>query len=255
MFGLATALLLPLMSDPLSISVSDLLHLFNEERSKPIKALLEKYKASFSPDEMARQLQSKSGPVYEAAQKYWNEFGRININVEVVTTIGLSYFYFGIDAETLISFEMKNSYRKPWVSSYSELAENIETSTHVDSAVEDDHTKLVFQIKTYKQKYLEHTNAAFLEWLETSVLRGYGDMSGTVLVVLIQPQFAYSKTDLNFDELTPELTRRRDKISFDGIVVSYTDASPETATLQEIYPNNRRFDIPLTTMLAKFRGE
>ena len=64
-------------------------------------------------------------------------FARRTENVEFVTALGLSDFYFGPDTPTTISFEMRREFTGGPIATYEELIDNIESSTHIDCAVSD----------------------------------------------------------------------------------------------------------------------
>jgi hypothetical protein len=245
------------MNNPFSIRHSDLLSLFNDYRSKCILNIIKKFKNLLSEEEILTQIFSKTGPIWEATEFFYKEFGEKTENVEVLSVLTLVHFYFNQNANPILMFEMRNDFRRKSVYTYDELIQNINSYTHIDAKATLNDQKYNFQIKTYPQRYLEHSNGAFVGYLlkVISPETGYADMRGTILVILIQPKEAYSQTSFDFVKLTEDLHPHSSKISFDEIVLGYTDGGANTTTLHRIFPDNKRMDIDLDNMLASMRGE
>lgn len=208
-------------------------------------------------DEIRQQVAAQAGPIVEDMNRATEAFARRTENVEFVTALGLSDFYFGPDTETTISFEMRRDFRPRSDATYEEITQNIESATHVDCAVTDGTRSLNFQIKRYPQAYLEHSNDAFLSWLDEDVIAGYGEMNGTILIVLLQPTQPPGPTAFRFTPLSEAIAARADNITFDEIALSYTDIARgrQLAVLHRMYPVHRRTVAPLEWMMMRFRGQ
>lgn len=134
-------------------------------------------------------------------------------------------------SDTEISFELRNSVQPDTISTYEELVAGIENDTHVDCRVAGDGEAKDFQIKRYPLAHLGDTNEAFLEWFENSVLDHYGEMTGTTLVVILQPDGRPEQFPLNLAELAESIAGMADRITFDEVVFAPEAGPPEVFTI------------------------
>lgn len=245
------------MNNPCSAPRDDLQALFVSSRRSFAEVKLNEALERYPREEVIRQITAQAGPVVDEINRATELFARRTENVEFVTALGLSDFYFGPDTPTTISFEMRREYTGSPITTYEELIDNIESATHIDCVVTDGNQLLSFQIKRYPQAYLEHTNDAFMRWLTQDVLPHYPNMAGMTLVILLQPNTPPEQSAFNFQELSASLTHIGDDITFDGIALSYTDFGNgrQLAVLHKLYPEHRRTVAPLDWMLQRFRGE
>ncbi len=245
------------MENPFSAPRHEMLRLFLESRIRTTQELLRDAIAANSYDEVKRQVMSKTGPIVDEMMKTPEAFARRTENVEFVTALGLSDFYFGPRAETSISFEMKRGFRPGENLTYEEILNNIESATHIDCAITEGGKTLTFQIKRYPQAYLEHTNDAFLKWLDEEIIEGYGNMNGTILVVILQPNTPPAPTAFRFRQLGESITSRARNITFDEIALTYTDFAnnQQLAVLNRLFPKYERTATPLEWVMRRFRGQ
>jgi len=173
-------------------------------------------------------------------------------NVEILKALGLSDFYWP-HSETEIFFELKKGVSPSSIVSYSDLVNGLEDNTHVDCQITGDGQTRSFQIKRYPQEYLEHSDGAFLQWLTDKVFCSYGDMSGTILVILLQPAVAFTKCPMDFTKLFSNLVDLKGIITFDEIVLSYNEQS-QYMVLHRLYPTHKRLLIPFSLALDRLKG-
>lgn len=245
------------MNNPYSASRDDLHSLFVASRRSFAETKLNEALQQYPHEEVSKQISAQTGPIVDEINRATESFARRTENVEFVTALGLSDFYFGPDTPTTISFEMRREFTGGPIATYEELIDNIESSTHIDCAVSDGARTLSFQIKRYPQAYLEHTNEAIINWLTQEVLPHYPNMEGMTLIILLQPNTPPTQSAFNFQELSVALTHIENTITFDEIALSYTDFSNgnQLAVLHKLYPEHRRVVAPLDWMLQRFRGE
>lgn len=245
------------MNNPFPASRDEMNQLFVESRKKFAKDFLEELKTRYSYEEVVSQTTAQAGPVVDELNRALDGFARDTDNVEFATALGLSDFYFGPDAKTTISFEMNRNFKASGAMTYEELIAGMEKNTHIDCAIAGDGKSLNFQIKRYPQAHLEHTNEAFLAGLDVKVFEYYANMGGTILVVVLQQNSPPTQTAFRFTELSEELQARKAKITFDEVVLLYTDYSngKKLAVLHKLYPEHKRIVAPMEWMLKRFRGE
>lgn len=243
------------MQNPFRIKRSKLLSLFNEFRGKSIAKIIRHFGSELSDHEMSRQIIEKTGPVHEAAEAFYKKFGSNTDNIEIMTSLSLSDFYFDPLSDPELEFEMRRDFKAKAVWSYEELTKNLDKNTYIDACVSLGTERYVFQIKGYDERWFSHTNKEIVKRI-LEIVDGYGsDMHGTILLLTIQPKAAYARTSLDFNKLTSDLEPHKEKISFDEVLLVYTDGGTNSTVLQRILPTNTRKDIDLNTMLARMRGD
>lgn len=243
--------------NPYTDTTANIRKLLIESRKQYAASVFAEAVKQYGRQEAERQIMAQSGPIVDKINEVAESLAKKTENVELITGLGLADLYFGPDSKTSISFEMKPGFAGGKLSTYADLIANIATSTHIDCSISDGKQNYDFQIKRYPQAYLEHTNEAFLKWLE-EVLQGYSEMSGTTLVIILQPNIPPTqKTLFDFPRLSSELSARSNSITFDGIALTYTDSrrDGEYSVLHRIYPKNEKAFMSLPMMLKRFRGE
>lgn len=245
------------MNNPYSASRDEMRALFVASRKAFAESALNAAYQKYPLADVQAQVAASFGPIVDEINKETNRFARETENVEFVTALGLSDFYFGPDVQTQVSFEMRRDFQRDVTLSYESLIAGIESATHIDCAIAANGQSLAFQIKRYPQAHLDHTNEALLSYLDNDVFPHYPNMQGTILVILLQPNSPPAPTAFRFPELSAALLDGSRTITFDEVALSYTDivnGSP-FAVLHKLYPLDSRQEISLDIMLKRFRGE
>jgi hypothetical protein len=198
------------------------------------------------------QLATQKGPILEAMDVETKKSARKTENIEVIKALQLSDFYYPHE-ETEICFELRSNVDLKSIESFDDLIDSFEDSTHIDCQIGTKTKSLNFQIKRYPADYLKHTNEAFLDWFAKTT-RHYGDMSGTILAILLQPSKPHELSAINPSEISKILISRKEKISFDEVVFTYNDRN-KFFTLHRVYPVEKKLGIPLEWGLKRMRGE
>jgi len=175
---------------------------------------------NLSLSEMTTQMENDEGAFYEAMTEDTNKFSAITQNAEILLATDLSEFYFP-KIETEICFEMKRNFSAPPNISYDEITANIENDTYIDCSIKSNEKQFDFQIKRYAQKYFLFTSEAMSEFI-IKVIRGYGDMSKTILIVLLQPD-KEPKDHFDFKEIHDNICAIKNEISFEEINFVFND--------------------------------
>ncbi|TSC84073.1 MAG: hypothetical protein G01um101417_342 [Parcubacteria group bacterium Gr01-1014_17] len=240
------------MKNPFCISRRGLQHLFLSFKGDFAQDLFQRALDRYSYEEIEVQLNNGKGVIIDAIAANSKLSSSKTENVEVLTALQLSDFYFPYN-ETAICFELRSDVSPFAIKSYQDLTSALEDNTYVDCSVIYGDKKMSFQIKRYPQKHLEHKNEAFMKWFE-SKRRHYGEMNGTILVIILQPSGFSMSSKLNLTELAREFIFLKDEITFDEIVVFFND-SMKYFTLYKLYPKEEKLLIPLEWGLKRFRGE
>lgn len=175
---------------------------------------------NLSLSEMTTQMENDKGIFYESMTEDTNKFTSKTQNVEILLATDLSEFYFP-KIETEICFEMKRNFSAPKNISYDEITANIENNTYIDCSIRSGKKKFDFQIKRYSQEHFAFTSGAMSDFI-LKVVRGYGDMSKTILIILLQPD-KEPKDHFDFKEIYNNISRIKNEISFDEINFVFND--------------------------------
>lgn len=101
-----------------------------------------------------------------------------------------------------------------------------------------------------------NTPRGFVEWLNTRVLRHYGRMNGTSLIILLQMPGNDAEHPLALDELYNIFVQDAlPNVSFDAISLMYNDSVNGHIVLHELFPRHHRTLIEINLMLARMRGD
>lgn len=243
------------MNNPFKISRIDLRNLLNNSRRDFSRKLFIRMKSKYGSDGIAKQLDEKKGELIDEINSNSKKLSLKKENVEIITALSLSDFYFP-RTETEITFELKKGVKPDSISKYNDLVSALEDYTHIDCQIEGEEKKLFFQIKRYPQQYLGDSSNEFLNWFSEDVIGRYGDMEGTILVIIIQPSDKNSiENPTNLGELIDKILGIKDQISFDEVAFIYNDSIEKGFTLLKILPNQKRLVIPLELGLARLRGD
>lgn len=230
-----------------------MIRLVSESRRRFAVQSHERARQTFTEPEILVQLHTGTGELVDTITEHYVRLARNTSNVEVTTALSLSDFYYP-HSDTQIRFELMRGVNPASITTYEELVESFENNTPIDCEIVADGETRSFQIKRYPHPHLAHTNPSFLQWLEYDVFRAYGDMSGIILVVLLQPTGEYEESQLNLAELAASTATMRELISFDEVALTYND-SGEHFVLHKLFPEHRRLLIPLELSLRRLRGD
>ncbi len=201
-----------------------------------------------SLEEMLKQQTEESGPFAEAATAVIKRFTSKTENVEVMLSLELSVLYdFGPKEEIGICFEMKSGFSgKVFV--LSDLTANIESATHIDCRIRSKTKEWHFQIKRYPSEHLEFTQEAIIKYFG-EIFEKYGKMTGTNLVLLLQPILEAATIPLDFKKIHQALVLMGDKVSFDEVALIF-NANNKKISLARIFP-----DLKIASKPLQFRSE
>ena len=240
------------MNNVFCINKKELKILWSGKQEDRLHKQINKFKDLLTLQEMFRQMEQDSGEFSEATTADTSKFSRVTANVEIGLALELADFYFP-DAYPDICFEMKSGFSGV-ISSYDNLVENIESATHVDCSIKLEGRQFNFQIKRYPQSYCEYTNEAIIEFLGKT-MKGYGDMNGTILIVLLQPEpdpKAFDKMD--FKAIHAGLVAIKEKITFDEIDFIFNERNQQIFWHQ-VFPQCGHAKKPLVLSSDKYKKQ
>ena len=241
------------MDNPFRTSRENLQALFSEPIRRFTTENFYRLLETYTRTEIEQQIASGAGPVIDQIAAHTATLAANTSNVEIMTALSLSDFYWP-HSDTEISFELRRGVAPASVTSYEQLIASLENNTHIDCQISADNVTRSFQIKRYPLLRLGNTNEEFLRWLDEDVIRRYGNMTGTILVVILQPDGTPEQALLNPSELATSLVAMAEQITFDEVVLTYNDQG-QHFVLHKLYPEHRRILIPLDWGLRRFRGE
>lgn len=239
------------MNNEFCLKKSQLRKLWENKIRENTYGFIEKFAKDFSLEDFVEQMENDVGEVDKHHKQEITEFSRKTKNEEIYLAFELSNFYFGLDKETNICFSMKNNFRKKRVESYDELLENIESGTFIDCLIKYNEAELRFQIKGYKGEYQQFTNDAIFEYLKGKVFSHYGDMSGIILAVILQPHIS-SKIDVDFKKVHSDLVLFSEKITFSEIIFVYNENN-QNIVLRRLFPDIIVSKYPIKFQSKKYR--
>lgn len=241
------------MNNPFRTTRANLQGLVADSARQFAQENLQRALENYTRAEISGQLDAQEGPVVDAIRERSSRLAANTSHVEIVTALGLSDFYWP-HSETEIAFELRTGVSPNAITTCEDLVASFENNTHVDCQIWGDGVSRSFQIKRYPLERLGETNEAFLRWFEESVLQHYGDMTGTILAVILQPNGELRQVPLNPAELATSISTMANRVTFDEIVLTYNDRGQYFA-LHKLHPEHRRILIPLDWGLRRFRGE
>ncbi len=239
------------MNNPYTASFEDIRSLYTDYHGRKTRERFDKWKQTLSREEIEKQLDEKSGAVMEEINAVIKEEARRSEAVEFVCALQLADFYFP-NSEKEVSFELRRDVDPGAIKTFEDLLASFDDHTHIDCLVRSGDSEISFQLKRYRG---DNTPEAFVEWLNTRVLKHYGKMNGTSLVVLLQSgdtQGAPLALDKLYDLFVKDALPN---VSFDVVSLMYNDASSGYMALHELHPKHRRRLIELDLMLARMRGD
>jgi len=226
----------------ISISRTRLRQLVNSKTKTRLNELIFKNIDRLTPAEMLSQLQKNNGDFSNQVNTSTNRFTNKTENTEIMLSLDLSELYFpGI--ETVILFEPRIDFDWNKQLTYDDLIAGIKNDTHIDCSITDGKKVFNFQIKRYNQKYHKFETDHIFKFIKDIAETGYGDMSGTILSILLQPE---EKGDFGiyFPELHEKLETIKDKITFQEINAVYNENNQHITWVQ-IFPESGHYKIPI----------
>lgn len=240
------------MKNGFCITKSAFQALLMQRQKAMLRRVMESFADNLSQQEMAAQMEREEG-VFSDAMKVENaKFAAKTANVEIVVAFQLADFYFpGVDAE--LCFEMQEDFSPDSATSYDNIVADIENDTAIDCTIKADGRHFNFQIKRYPQEYLSHTHAALTKYIKKT-LTHYGNMKGTGLVLLLQPNTEERNDELSFKGVHEDMMAIKDKITFDEIVFVFNDQM-QSMRWQQVFPAYGYSEKPLELQSDKYKAQ
>jgi len=238
------------MQNPFCISKNKLKKLLEAKTQERLLSQIEKFKDSLPLEEMFNQMEQGSGVFDDSMSKDTTKFTNKTENVEAFLAIDLSDMYFP-DEESKICFEMKKGFSSSEIT-FDELIAGVECDTHIDCSVKGKEKSFYFQIKRYPQAYLEHTTESITKYIKEAV-GGYGDMTGTILVILLQPN-TETPSEIDFPKIYQNLQSIKDKISFQEIDFIFNDKN-QYIIWHQVFPESGHYKKPLVLLSDRYKKE
>ena len=223
-----------------------------ERQKAMLRRVMGSFAGSMSQQEMAAQMEREEGAFSDAMKAENAKFASNTANVEIVIAFQLADFYFpAVDAE--LCFEMRRDFATDSASSYDNIVAGIENDTAIDCTIKAEERQFNFQIKRCPQEYLPHTRAALTEYIKKT-LAHYGDMKGTGLVLLLQPNTEERNDDLSFKGVHEDMVAIKDGITFDEIVFVFNNQM-QSMRWQQVFPAYGYSEKPLVLLSEKYQAQ
>ena len=204
-----------------------------------------------SLEEISRQQEEETGPYYEEVEDAIEKFSNKTENIEVMSAITLAQIYdFNPKEEILICFEMKDKFDGRAVT-LSDFTKNFKTDTHVDCAIRLRDKEWRYQITRYNSKHQNFTDEGIISYIK-NVLVGYGNMSDTALILLLQPLEDAAISSLNFEKIHKALLAIAKSITFKEISLAF-NANMKTLSLVRVFPKLEHGGVPLQMRSPKYQ--
>jgi hypothetical protein len=232
------------------IGKEDFKQLFEKNHRERLITLMGEFSDRLSPQDMLAQMESDTGAFAEAVAASTSRFTNKTENVEIITAFDLADFYFP-DENSQVCLEVKDGFPDDAPVSYESIVANIESNTPIDCSIKSGGREFHFQIKRYPQKYRAHTREALVEFI-AKTMRGYTDMKGSILAVILQPA-SEEANGLSFKEVHEDLIAMKDEITFDEIDLIFNDRGQQMRW-EQVYPENGHATKPLLLMSDKYRA-
>lgn len=239
------------MKNPFCISKIKLKKLLEIKTQERLMGQIEKFKSSLSLQEMFSQMENGIGIFDEAMNRDTARFTNKTENVEAFLAIDLSDLYFP-DEEPEICFEMKKGFPSSSEITFDELIAGVECDTHIDCSIKGNQKSFDFQIKRYPQAFLEHTTEGLTKYIKETV-GGYGDMSNTILIILLQPN-TEAPSDIDFPKIHQNLQSIKNKISFQEIDLLFNDKN-QYIIWHQVFPLSGHYKKPLVLLSDRYKKE
>ena len=201
-----------------------------------VLSVIEKFGDKFSGQEIIDQIKNDFGEVGTFIKKDTDKLTNKTENTEILMAFDLADFYFGLEKNPDICFDMRNDFKVNSITNYNEFVSQIESYTDIDCTIKDSLRSFDFQIKRFPQKYLEHDNETIIKYLEKEVFPHYTENNRMILAILLQPYPPFSNSDLDFKILNEYLISIKEKINFSEIVFVF-NINNEKMALSRVYPD------------------
>ncbi len=240
-----------LMENEFCISKTNFNNLLMRDREAMLKRVMGRFAETMTLQEMATQMERGEGAFDDAIKAEHAKFSNKTENVEIIVALQLADFYFpDINAE--LCFEMRRDF-SPDSAVYDSIVAGIESDTAIDCSVKAEGRQFNFQIKRCPQEHLPHTRVALTGYIKKT-LAHYGDMKGTRLVLLLQPNTEAQNTELSFKQVNEDMLAIKDKITFDEIVFVFNNQMQNMRWYQ-VFPACGYNDRPLTLLSDKYKAQ
>lgn len=240
------------MSVKFCIPKNVLYELYLKKQKGRVFSVLEKFGNNFSGQEIINQVKNDTGEVGTFVQKDTDKLTNKTENTEILMAFDLADFYFGLETNPEICFDMRNDFKSESVRSYDNLVSQIESYTDIDCSIKDSEQSFDFQIKRFPQKYLEHNNETVIKYFEEDVFPHYTKNNNMILAVLLQPHPPFSDSDLDFKILNQYLVSIKEKINFSEIIFVF-NINNEKLALSRVYPDYVSSTKPLELLSDKYK--
>src|SRR3989338_2976407 len=239
------------MNNHYTASFEDIRPLPIDYQQRKPRERFEAWKQTLTHEQIQEQLDNESGEIVDEINGAAADVAQKTEFVEFIVALQLADFYFP-NKQKGVSFDMRRGVDPGTITTFEELVGSFEDYTHVDCLVRSGESEISFQVKRYRG---DNTPDAFVEWLNTAVLKHYGKMNGTSLVILLQP-VSDGRGPLALDKLYEVFIREAlPNGSFDGISLMYNDAESGHMVLHELHPRHHRKLVELNLALARMRGD
>jgi hypothetical protein len=222
------------IKNPYCISKNDLLELWINQQKDRTDGFMKNFAGKFDMQEMVAQMEKEKGEFWDFFKTNTDKFANKTENVEVFMAVEIVDFYFKVEMDVNICFEMRTEFRGELIETLDELVSKIESDTHIDCSIKSKDLMLDFQIKRYPQQYKKFSGEAIIEFLK-GVFSGYGEMKNVILAILLQPN-TEEQTKLFFQEIHDQLMTMKEKVNFSEVVFIF-NLSNKNVVFTRVYPD------------------
>lgn len=242
------------MTNPYCISFDGLRELFQEQQVRLAWESFTKWSKIYTREEFHAQVKADNGPIVDELRTSIKDRVNMSEYTEIVIALQLADFYFP-DGDKQICFEIRRGVDPKSIKRLEDLVAAFEDATHIDCLVQDKEKKFAFQIKRYRG---DNTARALIDWIKgKKVFKRYGNMSGTILVVVLQ-SISGSTVAMDLGEVEKLFTDEAAPLAtFDEVELSYTvtqDDGKQYTALHKLLREHKRLLIPLDWALGRLKG-
>jgi hypothetical protein len=196
-------------------------------------------------------MEREEGAFNDAIVAERTKFTKKTENVEIMLAFQLAAFYFP-DDDAELCFMMRRDFSPASASSYDAIVAGIENDTAIDCTIKSDGREFNFQIKRCPQDYIVLTRDSLTAYIKKAVA-GYGDMRGTILILLLQPN-TEAANNLSFKQVHEDMAAMKDTISFDEIDFVFNDRN-QNIRWQQVFPQYGHAEQPLVLLSEKYQKQ
>lgn len=239
------------MNNPYCDTFENVRALYIDHQKRLARARFDFWARMFPRHRIKEQLDTQSGTIIDDIKSIIRKAVGKTEFVEFLMALQMADFYFP-NQEKQVCFDLKRGVDPKTIKTYQDLIESFEDYTHVDCLVRSGKESISFQVKRYRG---DNTPEAFISWLNERVLKHYGNMSGTSLVIVLQPAGG-SAPAFALDKVYEAFVRdAQANVSFDRVSMIYNDGGKKYMVLHELFPKHHRKMIDLDLALARMRGD